>query len=352
MNKVVLLAPTPPPAGGIAAWTERMLEANMNNEWKVEVVDEKFTENETFGDGSKRKIMSEIKRTLRIFKDLFRKLRDKQVKVVHSCIPSTTFAMIREFFCLMMTHFFKRRFIIHFRCTVPITTNSRFGIFILKVLVKKSDYIIVLNTSSKDFICNMCNTPCEIIPNFINDNEIVNSKVIKEDITRVVYVGGVIESKGCLNICKIANENRSIEFRMIGQPEKEIIEYSNNIDNVIITGAMRKDEVKKELLEADIFIFLSYFRSEGFSNALAEAMGYGLPCIVTNWAANVDMIESHGGIVVPTKDYKMACQALSDMKDSNVREIMSKWNIEKSKKYYSSNIVTRRYIKIYDKLSK
>lgn len=45
MNKVVLLAPTPPPAGGIAGWTMRMLEANLKNGWKVEVVDEKLIGN-------------------------------------------------------------------------------------------------------------------------------------------------------------------------------------------------------------------------------------------------------------------------------------------------------------------
>lgn len=40
MSKVVLLAPTPPPIGGIAAWTVRMMNATLPDDWKVEVVDE------------------------------------------------------------------------------------------------------------------------------------------------------------------------------------------------------------------------------------------------------------------------------------------------------------------------
>ena len=39
--KVVLLAQTPPPHGGIAGWTERMLKARLKNGWEVVVVDEK-----------------------------------------------------------------------------------------------------------------------------------------------------------------------------------------------------------------------------------------------------------------------------------------------------------------------
>ena len=39
--KVVLLAPTPPPAGGIAGWTERMVKTTLKNDWGVVVVDEK-----------------------------------------------------------------------------------------------------------------------------------------------------------------------------------------------------------------------------------------------------------------------------------------------------------------------
>ena len=38
--KTVLLAPTPPPAGGIAKWTMRMLNATLKNGWTVSVVDE------------------------------------------------------------------------------------------------------------------------------------------------------------------------------------------------------------------------------------------------------------------------------------------------------------------------
>ena len=42
MNKVVLLAPTPPPIGGIASWTNRMLMSKLPDGWQIGVVDEKI----------------------------------------------------------------------------------------------------------------------------------------------------------------------------------------------------------------------------------------------------------------------------------------------------------------------
>ena len=55
--KVILLAPTPPPIGGIAIWTMRMLNAKLKNNWTVDVVDEKVIgKREVYGDNVKRKL--------------------------------------------------------------------------------------------------------------------------------------------------------------------------------------------------------------------------------------------------------------------------------------------------------
>lgn len=353
MNKVVLLAPTPPPAGGIAAWTMRMLEANLKNDWGVEVVDEKlFGNTETFGEGSKRRLCDEIKRTNRIWSDLHKKLRDNEIRVVHSCIPSTTFAMIREYICAFITHQNKRKFIMHFRCTTPNTTQGKIGHFVFKKLCKISDHIIVLNTSSLEHVESVCNTPVEVIPNFVDVSEISQNKVIEKDLKIALYVGGVIESKGCSLICDMAKQFPEIQFRMVGKAEQSIIDKASILSNVVLTGPKNKDEVKEELKKADVFLFLSHFRGEGFSNSLAEAMAYGLPCIVTDWAANADMIEDKGGIVVAIDDINSTVEALRNELDLERRKKQSHFNLEKITNSYASNVVLDMYVNCYEKLCK
>jgi len=53
--------------------------------------------------------------------------------------------------------------------------------------------------------------------------------------------------------------------------------------NVKLLGEHGRETIEKELKDADLFIFLTNFRGEGFSNALAEAMAHSLPCIVSDW---------------------------------------------------------------------
>jgi len=121
--------------------------------------------------------------------------------------------------------------------------------------------------------------------------------------------------------------------------------------NIVLLGEKNKLEVKKELSEADIFMFVSYFSGEGFSNALAEAMASGLPCIVTDWAANKDMIEDFGGIVVPIKDTNAMVDAINKLEQNKqLRQKQSKWNIDKVISSYIDDIVTDMYVMEYEKL--
>lgn len=351
MSKVVLLAPTPPPAGGIAGWTQRMMSAQLKGGWGVEVVDEKLIGNtETFGEGSNRHLLDEIIRTKNIWATLNKKLSDPDVKVVHSCIPSTTFAMIREYVCALIAHRKKRKFIIHFRCTTPNTTKGRIGNYILKKLCKKSDHIIVLNSPSLNHIKEICETSVEIIPNFVDESEISASRVIRNVVSTVLYIGGVIPTKGCNVICEVARRHPNIEFRMVGKADQSVIDNARNITNVVLTGPKGKEQIKEELQKADIFLFVSFFRGEGFSNALVEAMAAGLPCIVSDWAANADMIGSEGGTVVPVESIEATADAISKEMDYSLRVMQSQYNIDKVKKQYCSKVVLDKYVDTYNRV--
>lgn len=224
---------------------------------------------------------------------------------------------------------------------------------ILKKLCNKSDYIINLNEQAQSFVKRYTDTPMSIIPNFISESEIrKDEKVINEKVSRVLYVGGGIEIKGCKEFIDVAKEFPDIEFRICGNCSEEIKKYMEKISNVIACGVKDREGVKEELLAADIFMFLSYFSGEGFSNALGEAMAAGLPCVVTDWAANKDMIEDKGGKVVPVRDSAAAIEALKSILSPKVRREQSKFNIKKTKEYYVEEKVVKMYLDLYDDILK
>lgn len=351
MKKVVLLAPTPPPYGGIAVWTKRMMEAELKGDWKVIVVDEKIIGGRSvFGKESKKNIKTEFYRCIKIWKGLWKTLDDKEVLVVHSCIPSGVTSMMREYICAQITKLRKRKFIIHYRCTVPNTTKGRIGHVLLRMLSKKSNLIVALNQQTVDYMSSMTNTPICLIPNFVTLDENSQKVIVNKNVKRIIYVGGVIKEKGCLDIFKAATDFPNINFKLIGSADDEIKRIAADYKNVTIAGEMNQKEIRSELLAADIFIFLSRFSGEGFSNALAEAMAVGLPCIVTDWAANKDMIDNDGGVVVRVGNIADIVDAIKYLQSPKIREKCSKYNYNKVRRCYSSSVVLDLYVDAYNRV--
>lgn len=351
MSKVILLAPTPPPIGGIAAWTVRMMNATLANDWQVEVVDEKIIgKREFFGDKTRHDIKSEIKRCHGIWSGLRKALRDKDAKVVHACIAANTMPVLREYISACITKIRGRKFVIHFRCTIPNIVGGRLNVIALKMLCNKADCVMLLNKQSEDYIKGITKTKTVVIPNFVDAQEVVDSHEIRERVQRVLYVGGVIESKGCLDIIEVARSFPEIKFKLIGNPEEGCVKAAEKMPNVILAGTMPHSEIIKEMKQADVFMFLTFFPGEGFSNSLAEAMAAGLPCIVTDWAANKDMIEDKGGVVVPVHGIIEACKGLEWMADQGLRKQQSEFNIDKIKREYADSVVQAQYVKCYESL--
>lgn len=351
MKKIILLAPTPPPYGGIAGWVCRMLNTRLKHDWSIIVVDEKVIGGRAvFGEKSKKNLAIEIKRCMNIWKSLRLELKDPDVKIVQACIPAGKNSMLRECVSGIITRIYGKKFIVHFRCTLPNMVKSFSEIFLFKILVKLSHDVFVLNNSSDYFMKRLCKRHnCEVIPNFIEINEVKSKEFFHKEIKTIVYVGGVIPEKGCDQIYEIAPEFPDIQFRLVGN-----VGMGNVVvpDNVVLLGEQPKEIVQKELMNADVFMFLSRYYGEGFSNALAEAMAYELPCIVTDWAANKDMIENKGGIVVPLFDINSVKEAIIKLDDPSIRQKMGEWNRKKILENYSKEIVTDLYVEAYDKLSK
>lgn len=351
--KVVLLAPLPPPYGGIASWTARMLKAELKNGWSVGAVDEKaIGERQVFGKDSKRDLLNEAKRCRNIWSNLKKELKDPDVKVVHSCIPSVATSMMREYICAKITKKRKRKFVIHFRCTVPNTTNGKFAWKMLRKICNASDMIFCLNEQSRLCLEKITNTPIKLIPNFIESTELLSEKNINKELKTALYVGGIVGAKGVKTIIETAKKMPEITFRLVGDGDKSIENYAkeNDVTNVIFVGPKDRSGVKEELEKADVFLFLSHFRGEGFSNALCEAMAAGLPCVVTDWAANADMIGTEGGKVIGIEDAEAAVKALNEMKSFEVRKKQSEANIKKVATSYVDSIVLDMYVDAYEEI--
>ena len=348
MKSVILLSPLPPPYGGIAVWTERMQKANLKKDWKVKVVDEKVIGNRTAYKFKISNLFNELKRHHNIWKQLKIELKDSDALIVQACIPAANRSMMREIVSAIITKKKKKKFIVHFRCTLPNIVKSKFSKFLLKILLKYTDYVFVLNEKSATFLKDYTDN-FSIIPNFVESNSIYNKIEYSDSLDKLLYVGGILESKGCSLISETAKRFPKKEFRLVG---KIGMDTNNFPSNVKLLGEQNREYVKKELKDADAFMFLSKFSGEGFSNALAEAMANSLPCIVSDWAANKDMIENKGGIVLENYEIDTVANAINKIEKRKIRQSMGSWNCNKVKTSYSDNVVLDMYVDNYEKVIK
>lgn len=351
MNKVVLLAPTPPPASGIASWTVRLVKCGLGEHWQPVVVDEKAIGNRGVFKGAKRNLWDEFKRTRKIWSDLRKALKDPEVKVVQSCIAPSTLGMMREYVCMKMAKHASKKYIIHYRSTLPNYITDGVNRFVFTQLSKAADMVFVLNGPSAKMIEGIVGENYKLIPNFIENSAIRKyPKMIRKQIKTATYIGGVTTQKGCDVIIEAAIKRPEIQFRLVGEIS-DVLSRMYIPDNVILTGSKDHNAVAEELETADVFLFLSRFKGEGFSNALVEAMAAGLPCIVTDWAANADMVvDGKCGVVVKECSAGPLLTALDKVADPSIRKAMSQNCVERASNEYSQNCVIQQYVNAYEEL--
>lgn len=353
MDKVLLISHYPPPAGGIATWTKRVLEIGLPDGWGIDHINLNTINGRDPFKNTKINFKDEYIRSTNIWRQEKQFLKtDPDIKVVHTCIPCSVFGMIRETITAIIAKKYKKKFILHCRCTVSNVVNSGFKRFFWKILTHFCDGIMVLNSKSYDF-AKKYSPKCEIelIPNFVRKSELIDAtgKVIPEHIGNITYVGGVTPEKGCDTILAAAKQLPQYTFNLIGIVSEEI-KAMEIPENVVLHGNHDNAYVTDALKKADIFLFLSRYWGEGFSNALVEAMAAGLPCVVTDWAANADMIEDKGGFVIPQESPNELVNAIKKLDDQYLRKSASDFNINKAKTAYIEDTVLKAYTDFYTKL--
>ncbi len=118
--------------------------------------------------------------------------------------------------------------------------------------------------------------------------------------------------------------------------------------NVLFYGP--SEDVARLLASADVFCLPS--RSEGFSNALIEAMAAGIPCVATRVGGNTEAIEDgSNGILVPPEDPQALCLAISGLLDDPVRaEALGQRAIETVRARFTHAAMMNHMTGIYETL--
>jgi len=101
---------------------------------------------------------------------------------------------------------------------------------------------------------------------------------------------------------------------------------------------------------SDAFCLLS--RSEGFSNALLEAMACGTPCVATRTGGNPEALDDgHSGFLVDSDDHESAAAQLCRLlRDKELAQRMGDRGRDAIGERFTNEVVIAKLIGIYDEL--
>lgn len=338
--KILLISVDPSNAtGGIATWTRGYLDYCNKNNVSCDLVDTSKNSQPHI------RLVNEIIRTCKIVSRLKKRISvGSHYDIAHLNSSIGIYGIIRDYVLAKKIKKKKIPLVVHFHCDVEYWDRRGIVQFFLRKLLRISDYQIVLCQSSKNHLKEIYDTDSIIVPNYVDPNGICNSSKINYKIKNVIYTGRVSEAKGCIELFQLAKRFPDKLFLLVGKI------YINPSDfsippNVRLLGEMPHDQVLKLLDGADVFLFPSH--SEGFSIALTEAMGKGLPSIVTDVGANRDMVSDGAGIVVPVSDIDKMELALKAMEGQKIRKQMSDKAVDKVKKEYVITRVMEIFILLY-----
>jgi len=147
---------------------------------------------------------------------------------------------------------------------------------------------------------------------------------------------------------------RNIHLHYISNPEtrSETVRQAKKIeqdysDVIRYVGVIDAATRKKIMARTDVFVLPTY--SEGFSNAVLEAMGCGLPVITTPVGAHPDIFRETPEVLVPPGDHERLAQTIVHLlNDKALRTRYGSTNREQVLRRYNMDHVAAQFVQAVD----
>ena len=343
---ILLVSPLPPPSGGMATWTEQYLK-NSDKINNVYTVNTAFIGKRALHRGHKMNIFLEFKRLFIILCRYYRILKHNEIDIIHINSACSKIGIFRDAICVALGKNYP--IVFHCHCNIQDQLIGKIALKIGNFIFNSVSYVLVLNNKSFEFVQKQSNVKLALMPNSIDIMSNTNPIKVHDDLKNIIFVGHVKREKGIYEIMEAAKQEKNIIFHLVG-PVSDEISNLNMPKNVICYGRMDRNDVMKKMYDSDILLFPSY--TEGFSMVMLEAMAVGLPIIASDVGSNSDMIENKGGLIISPKSTEEIVNAIELMRCKSIRDAMSKWNLNKVKNNYRSDIIFGEIQKVYHEIVK
>lgn len=352
--KVLLISPQPPPYGGIANWTAMMLEYVKSTNDSFDTINiapkKRATEGRSLFD---RVVVSGLD-MLKKRHELKEKIKNNRPDVIHMT-TSGSLAIFRDILLLKAAakHGVPAVYHIRFGKTAEMAeNNTKMWSFFKKAMLLANTVIAIDKKTYEAIKKHIPNANVVLLPNPINTSKLpeYNGELKKQ----VVFLGWAVPTKGLTELVAawntVGKEYPDYKLVVIGQSKPEYLETlkaSVKVDNIEFMGEIPHDKAMETVAESEIFILPSY--TEGFPNAVVEAMALKKAVIATDVGAIPEMLEDDCGVLIKPKNIDEIVIALRKvLSNKGFRIKLSENALNKVNSEYDIKIVYNRYKEIWD----
>lgn len=361
--RIALVAPLPPPRGGISTWTEGLLRVGKeDSDIEILHVDSAVHYRSPEALGSLTRIIGGLSHGAALLCKTAWALLFRNIDVVHIC-TSGSLGAYRDLFLVAFARILRVPTVVHVRFgRLPaLVASPNWETAQLGRIFKLSRWVIVLDSTSAEAV-RVLTPGCSVsvIPNPAwKLDEVMASTVDCGESKVLVFVGHVIPAKGIRELVLACRDILDPAFKMeiVGpvqeqfRQELEVVARARDGGKwLTISGQVENEEALARMAGGFAVVLPSY--TEGFPNVVLEAMMLGKPVIATPAGAIPEMLSDGGdkpcGVCVPIGDVDALRNAIKSLLNEPGQALeMGQRGRERVMREYSAGAVYPQYKSIW-----
>ena len=305
--------------GGINQWAQNIISYHEDHNDGIELIPVSFDRHTSriHAKNALQRLINGVKEQTSPMREAITILKEKKIDAVHIC-TSAGMGCLRDLLLVKAAKQNNVRSIVHlhFGRLPELAESKSWEWCILKQVLRLCDVIVPMNKPTQKALFENGFNNVRYLPNPLTEQIIREVSELdgrfQRNVGQLLFVGHVYETKGVFELVNGCKDIEGIKLRIVGKCTNEMKENlmtigssSINKDWMVFVGEIPHEEVIKEFLKADAFVFPSY--TEGFPNVILEAMACGCPIIASDVGAIPEMLDIDSepcGICIKPKSEK------------------------------------------------
>lgn len=352
--RVCLVAPYPPPYGGIAHWTAMMYRyACDRQDAELVLVN---TAPRWRAIHTNNRLVRSVGGGIQLVRDILRLigvLSLRRADVIH-LTTSGQLAAVRDLAVSLVAAAFG----------VPLVYHIRFGRIpeiaradviewrLIRMVMSRAAAVIVIDRDSfSSVVEHVGDGKVEFVPNCVNFNELPSSLGAVGNIRTALFIGWVIPAKGVEELVDVWSQLAPQGWRLeiVGPVEDAYrlkLQDGLGAAEIDFAGALSHREAMNRLSKCDLFVLPSH--TEGFPNSVLEAMALGKAIVATRVGAIPEMLGKGAGLLIDRKNKEQLREAIVRVVDDPVlRQQLGAHALLRAQQSYSIEAVFGKYRSIW-----